>query len=568
MEQQHFRRYLRHYRASVTVVVVASVLLNLLVFAGTLYMLMVYDSVLPSGSMPTLFALFGLLILVYLFQALFEAIRAETMLDLADRFHRDLYARVHHAAVTSPPGRGAGNGDGLQLTRDLDQLHAYLGSTGPVALIDLPWVLFFLLVLALLHWWLGLAALAGVLVLGAIALISSRKTRQQSQDLARVTGQRLARLQAELQMAEPALALGMRERLLARTAQLDSEYLEQQGVLSRIVSRFGGAGRGFRMFVQSLVLTVGAVLVVAGEASGGIILAASVLAGRALAPVDQAIANWRGLVAARNGWARIVTALAQYPLPAPRSITLPPPAGAIAVQDLWVTPPGASEPVVKSVSFALAPGAALAVIGPSAAGKTTLIKAMLGIWPPVRGEVRLDGATHDMWDREVLGASLGYLPQTAELIAGTIGENIARFDPQATSQMVIEAAREAGLHDVILAFPNGYDTQLTQGGAELSAGQKQRIGLARALYGKPHFVVLDEPNSNLDQLGDEALAAAITAIRERQGIVAMVTHRPATLGPVSHLAILDQGRLVDFGEKDEVLRRAAKGKHQISEGQS
>lgn len=179
MEQQHFRRYLRHYRASVTVVVVASVLLNLLVFAGTLYMLMVYDSVLPSGSMPTLFALFGLLILVYLFQALFEAIRAETMLDLADRFHRDLYARVHHAAVTSPPGRGAGNGDGLQLTRDLDQLHAYLGSTGPVALIDLPWVLFFLLVLALLHWWLGLAALAGVLVLGAIALISSRKTRQQ-----------------------------------------------------------------------------------------------------------------------------------------------------------------------------------------------------------------------------------------------------------------------------------------------------------------------------------------------------------------------------------------------------
>lgn len=445
MEQQHFRRYLRHYRASVTVVVVASVLLNLLVFAGTLYMLMVYDSVLPSGSMPTLFALFGLLILVYLFQALFEAIRAETMLDLADRFHRDLYARVHHAAVTSPPGRGAGNGDGLQLTRDLDQLHAYLGSTGPVALIDLPWVLFFLLVLALLHWWLGLAALAGVLVLGAIALISSRKTRQQSQDLARVTGQRLARLQAELQMAEPALALGMRERLLARTAQLDSEYLEQQGVLSRIVSRFGGAGRGFRMFVQSLVLTVGAVLVVAGEASGGIILAASVLAGRALAPVDQAIANWRGLIAARNGWARIVTALAQYPLPAPRSITLPPPAGAIAVQDLWVTPPGASEPVVKSVSFALAPGAALAVIGPSAAGKTTLIKAMLGIWPPVRGEVRLDGATHDG----------GVSPLRTALRLTELSYSVVQFRQQASATQPVQLSGEVcrsggrrdGVHD-------------------------------------------------------------------------------------------------------------------------
>lgn len=564
MEKRLFQRYLRHYRPGVIVIVVASVLLNLLVFAGALYMLVVYDSVLPSGSVQTLFALFGLLAMVYIFQAVFEAIRSEALLDMARKMHRDLGTRVHHATVSRPMRSGPVAGDGLQIVRDLDQLYSFLSSNGPVALIDLPWVILFLLVLTALHWWLGLAALVGVIVLAAIAWASSQRTQDQSQDLAAVTGLRQARLQAELHMAEPALALGMRERLLARTTQMDSEFLDRQGALSRIVARFGGAGKAFRMFVQSLVLTVGALLVIDGQASGGIIIAASVLAGRALAPVDQAIANWRGFVAARDGWSRIVNATNQLAPPPERTVELPPPAGDIALRDVWVTPPGSQVLAVKGVNLTIAPGDALAIIGPSAAGKTTLAKAILGIWPLARGEIRLDGATHDQWDADRLGASLGYVPQTVELVAGTIGENIARFDPEATSQGVMEAARDAGLHETILAFPDGYDTLLSHGGAELSAGQRQRIGLARALYGKPHIVVLDEANSNLDQLGDEALARAITAVRERQGIVIMITHRPATLGPVSHIAILDQGRLVDFGEKDEVRARSVKtGRAQI-----
>lgn len=564
MEKRLFQRYLRHYRPGVIVIVVASVLLNLLVFAGALYMLVVYDSVLPSGSVQTLFALFGLLAMVYIFQAVFEAIRSEALLDMARKMHRDLGTRVHHATVSRPMRSGPVAGDGLQIVRDLDQLYSFLSSNGPVALIDLPWVILFLLVLTALHWWLGLAALVGVIVLAAIAWASSQRTQDQSQDLAAVTGLRQARLQAELHMAEPALALGMRERLLARTTQMDSEFLDRQGALSRIVARFGGAGKAFRMFVQSLVLTVGALLVIDGQASGGIIIAASVLAGRALAPVDQAIANWRGFVAARDGWSRIVNATNQLAPPPERTVELPPPTGDIALRDVWVTPPGSQVLAVKGVNLTIAPGDALAIIGPSAAGKTTLAKAILGIWPLARGEIRLDGATHDQWDADRLGASLGYVPQTVELVAGTIGENIARFDPEATSQGVMEAARDAGLHETILAFPDGYDTLLSHGGAELSAGQRQRIGLARALYGKPHIVVLDEANSNLDQLGDEALARAITAVRERQGIVIMITHRPATLGPVSHIAILDQGRLVDFGEKDEVRARSVKtGRAQI-----
>lgn len=555
LEDQLIRRFVRHYRSAALVVLLASVLLNLLVFTGTFYMLMVYDSVLPSGSLPTLFALFGLLIIVYLFQTLFETVRSETLLDLARRLHRDLAGRVHYAAVTRPLRKGTGPSDGLQIVRDLDQLYSFLSSNGPVAMIDLPWVVVFLVVLSLLHWWLGLAALSGVVVLAVIAWASSQRTHAQSQDLVRVTGLRQARIQAELQLAETAQAMGMRERLLHRTAELDEDYLDQQGALSRIVARFGGAGRTFRMFVQSLILTVGAVLVIDGQASGGIILASSVLSGRVLAPVDQAIANWRGLVAAGSGWGRIVAATGEFAPPHARTVSLPPPSGPLRLQDIWVAPPGATDAVVKGISLDLEPGQALAVIGPSAAGKTTLIKAILGIWETARGEVRLDGATHDQWQPDVLGAAIGYVPQTVELVAGTIGENIARFDPAATSEAVMQAAREAGMHEAILRFPNGYDTQLSHGGVELSAGQRQRIGLARALFGRPHLLVLDEPNSNLDQQGDEALAAAILDVRARQGIVIMVTHRPATLGPVSHLAVIDAGRLIDFGPRDEIIAK-------------
>tara|TARA_B100001179_G_C18578796_1_gene398849 strand:- start:741 stop:1691 length:951 start_codon:yes stop_codon:yes gene_type:complete len=304
-------------------------------------------------------------------------------------------------------------------------------------------------------------------------------------------------------------------------------------------------------------LTVGAILVVDDKATAGVIIAASVLTGRALAPVDQAIANWRGLEAATSGWGRIVDALSALPTKVVPQTTLEAPVRTIEVKNVWVAPPGTSKAVVKGVSFALEAGQVLAVIGPSAAGKTTLIKAMLGIWKPTRGEVRLDGALHDHWDATVLGKSFGYVPQAVELVEGTIGENIARLDPEATSEAVIAATKMAGMHDLILALPNGYDTYIG-GGAELSAGQRQRIGLARALYGDPFLLVLDEANSNLDEAGDQALAKAITAHRARGGIAMMITHRPSALGPATHVAMLKDGSLSDFGPRDEVLERVLK----------
>jgi ATP-binding cassette subfamily C protein len=555
LERQLLRGFMHHYRDRLWCVVIASVLLNILVFAGSAYSMIVYDSIIPSGSIPTLIALFGILVVVYLFQFTFETLRSEAMLGVANGVHRDLSGRIQHAVVSRALKAGGVPGDGLQPIRDLDQIHSFLASPGPIALIDLPWVIVFLIVLTLLHWSLGLTALIGAIILAAIAWRSNSKTQVRSRDLARTTSSRQARLLAELRHAETAAAMGMRDRMKGRTAAFDEEFLAEQSGLSRIVARFGGAGRMFRILLQSLILSVGAALVVEGKATAGITLAASILSGRALAPVDMAIANWRGLVAARSGWSRIVEAIHKLPPPAPRDIALPPPKGAIEVRDLWVAAPGSNKPIVSGVTFRIEPGQGLAIVGPSAAGKTTLAKALLGIWPWLRGDVRLDGATPDQWDPEVLGASFGYVPQNVELLEGTIGENIARFDPDATSEKVIAAARAAGLDDLIKGMSNGYDTPVSQGGASLSAGQRQRIGLATALYGDPHLLVLDEANSNLDAAGDAALAQAIGGVRQRGGIVVMITHRLAMLGPVSHVAVMNEGRLVEVGDRDEVLKR-------------
>jgi len=546
---------MRRYRSGLILVAIASVMLNVLVFAGSAYMLLVYDSVLPSRSVPTLISLFGLLILIYIFQSIFEAIRSEALLGIANGVHDDLFEAVHYATVTRPLRTAADKGDGLQYTRDLDSIHSFLAGQGPVALIDLPWVIAFLIVLTVLHWALGLTALIGVIIITGLALWSNRRTQTGSRELANITGRRSAAALSEIRFAESALAMGMQARLVARTSAWETSFIEAQSFLSRTVSRLGGASRTFRMLLQSLILSVGALLVIDGQASGGVILASSVLSGRALAPVDMAIGNWKGLVAARSGWARLVQGISAFRKPAARQIALARPSQELALRDIWVAPPGTQRFTLSGVSLTLTPGQVLAVIGPSAAGKTTLVRAILGIWPPNRGEVRIDGATLDQWSPETLGSYFGYVPQTVDLVDGTIGENIARFDPEATSDAVVAAARAAGMHEVILALPDGYETMVSAGAVELSAGQRQRIGLARALYGDPFLLVLDEANSNLDAAGDAALAAAIAGVRLRGGIVIMITHRPATLGPSTHLAVINAGRLTDFGPRDEVMQR-------------
>lgn len=555
MDRQLLSLFLRRYRGSLILVGLASVLLNVLVFAGSAYMMLVYDSVLPSHSIPTLIGLFVMLLLIYAFQSVFDAIRAEALLGVANGVHDDLFEAVHYATVTRPLRTGPDKGDGLQFTRDLDSIHAFLAGSGPVALIDLPWVIVFMLVLFALHWWLGLTALLGTFVMAGLAIWSNRRTQDGSRELANITSRRSAAALSEIRFAESALAMGMQERLVARTAGWEDGFIAAQSFLARTVSRLGGASKAFRMLLQSLILTVGALLVIDGKASGGVILASSVLSGRALSPVDMAIANWKGLISARTGWARLVQAIATFRRPETRSVALARPTGELSLREVWVAPPGTQRYTLSGISLTLTPGQVLAVIGPSAAGKTTLVRTILGIWKPVRGEVRLDGATLDQWDPHVLGTYFGYVPQTVDLVDGTIGQNIARFDPDATSEAIVAAARAAGMHDVILALPDGYETQVSAGAVELSAGQRQRVGLARALYGDPFLLVLDEANSNLDANGDAALANAIAGVKARGGIVIMITHRPATLGPATHLAVINGGRLVDFGERDAVVKR-------------
>ncbi len=548
-------RIFQQYRPRFAVVAVCSILVNILTFAGSLYMLLVYDSVLPSRSIPTLAGLFIMLAVIFLFQFAFEQIRSEALLGIANSLRTDLFRPVHHATINRSLRGGQGNEDRLQPVRDLDQVHAFLSGMGPAAIIDLPWVILFLIVLTALHWTLGLTALLGTLVLTALAIMTNRRTEAGTRALTIATGRRSEAGLTELRLAESAWAMGMQRRMIDRTCRWDGELVQSQTLLSRTISKLGGAGRLFRVFLQSVVLTVGALLVIDGDASGGVIIAASVLTGRALAPVDQAIANWRSFTAARAGWARLMVLVAHFPVPAPRTVKLAPPRGALEMADVWVTPPGSQTAVVAGVSLVLQPGQALAIVGPSAAGKSSLAKTLLGIWRPLRGDLRIDGATYDQWDSEELGTAIGYVAQQVELAEGTVAENIARFDPQATSALVIAAAQAAGLHEMILGLPNGYETMLSSASFELSAGQRQRLGLARALYRDPHLVVLDEANSNLDAAGDEALARAIEGVKARGGIVVMITHRPATLGPVTHIAIMQAGRIVDLDVRDKVLAR-------------
>ncbi len=558
LDRDLFSHFVGRYRSGLLVALAASSLFNLLVFASSLYLMLVYDSVLPSRSVPTLTGLFAILVLLYVFQFVFDMIRSEALLTVANGVHEDLSPTVNQAVVNRVLRHGpAPEGDGQQPLRDLDQVHAFLSSSGPAALFDLPWVIVFLVILFALHWWLGLTALVGVAVLAAIAAFTNSRSQAGTREVARVGNLRAATRQAQLRFAEVATALGMESRLRARTSEWDSKFVTAQTGLGRMVARLGGAGRGFRLLLQSIILTVGALLVIDDKATGGVIIASSVLSGRALAPIDQTIANWRGLAAARNGWARIVDVITTQSPQATRKMELARPAGKIVAKEVTVVPPGSSSVVLAGVNLTLEPGQALAVIGPSASGKTSLAKALLGIWPAARGEIRIDGARHDQWDRDILGTWFGYVPQNAELMEGTVSQNIGRFDSDASSAAIMAAARGAAMHEAILAFPNGYETHLSAGGIELSAGQRQRVALARALYGDPVLLVLDEANSNLDAQGDAALAAAIVAVRARNGVVVMITHRPATLASMTHIAVLSGGRIVDFGEREAVLQRTS-----------
>ncbi|ASP68539.1 type I secretion system permease/ATPase [Sinorhizobium meliloti] len=538
-------------RAAFIGVGVASALVNLLYLTGSFFMLEVYDRILPSRSIPSLIALSLLALLLYAFQGAFELIRGRMLVRIAGALDESLNGRIYRAIVKAPLKLRM-QGDGLQALRDFDQVRSFLSGVGPAALFDLPWLPFYIAICFLFHPVIGLIAIIGGLILTLLTYLTNRGTQAPAKKASEAGGLRNVFAQASQRNAEVVHAMGMSARLTALWERRNTEFRDENRRTSDIGNGYGALSKVFRMALQSGVLAAGAVLVIRGEASPGIIIAGSILTARALAPVELAIGNWRGLVAARQSWQRLKELLKALP-EADAPLQLPDPHERLTVEGLASGPPAAQRLVVSDVNFTVRAGGAVGVIGPSASGKSSLARAILGIWPAYRGSVRLDGAALDQWDSDALGKHVGYLPQDVELFAGTIAQNICRFAEDATSEAIVAAAKAARVNDLILRLPNGYDTEIGDGGMTLSAGQRQRVALARALYGDPFLVVLDEPNSNLDAEGEQALSEAIMSVRSRGGIVIVVAHRPSALASVDLVLMMNEGRMQAFGPKEQVL---------------
>jgi len=528
-------------------------MINILMLTGAIFMLEIYDRVLPSRSVPTLVGLVILAAGLFAAQGLLDMIRGRMLVRIGSRLDEALSGRVYEAIVRLPLKVGHRN-DGLQPMRDLDSVRSFLSGLGPTALFDLPWLPIYLIICFLFHPYIGLAALFGAIVLAILTIMTEVKTREPTLEATKFAVARSTLAEASRRNAEVLTAMGMTSRIAAHWGEANSKYMASQRVASDVAGGFGSMSKVLRMMLQSGVLAVGAYLVIYQQASAGIIIAGSILSARALAPVDLAIANWRSFVAARQGWQRLTELLRLLPLQmAP--MALQPPGKSLTVENVAAVPPGSEKVIVQDVSLVLQSGNGLGIIGPSGSGKSSLARMLVGVWRPARGRIRLDGAALDQWSSESLGKHLGYLPQDVELLAGTVAQNIARFTAELDSNAVIAAAQAAGVHDLIVGLPEGYDTQVGESGTALSAGQAQRVALARALYGDPFLVVLDEPNSNLDAEGDEALSRAIMGVRARGGIIVVVAHRPTAIANVDLLLMMHQGRAQAFGPKDEVLSR-------------
>ena len=446
---------------------------------------------------------------------------------------------------------GARN-EGLQPLRDLDNIRSFLSGMGPGAFFDLPWLPFYLAICFAFHVMIGLTALVGAIILVTLTIVTEFMSRRPAREALGLAARRNDLAATSRRNAEVLVAMGMSGRLNKRWSEANQNYLAGNQRASDVAGGLGAIAKVMRMTLQSAVLAVGAYLVIHQEATAGIIIAGSILSARALAPVDLAIAHWKGFVAARQSWHRLNRLLESLPAQTAQTV-LQNPSSRLAVEAVSIAPPGEQRIVVQDVTFALEAGNGLGVIGPSGSGKSSLVRALVGVWQPFRGKVRLDGAALDQWSSDVLGRHVGYLPQDVELFAGSVAQNICRFDPEARSEAIIAAAKEAGVHQMIIKMRDGYDTQIGEQGAALSAGQAQRVALARALYGDPFLIVLDEPNSNLDTEGDEALTRAVRAARERGAIVVVVAHRPVGIEAVDMLLVLKDGRMHAFGPKETVL---------------
>lgn len=551
-QRSEIAQALARCRSALVSVGLFSALINMLMLTGPLFMLQVYDRVLPSGSVPTLVGLAVLTVALYAFQTLLEGIRARVLVRIGASLDESLSSRAY-TLVAQLPLLARVQGDGLQPVRDLDQIRNFLSSAGPTAFFDLPWIPLYLGICFLFHPLIGIAAVVGGVILFAVTLAAELLTRDPARRVSALGAKRNANLEATRRNAEVVHAMGMGGRLCDRFASTNSEYLDVNRRVSDIGGGLGTLSRGVRLLIQSVVLGLGAYLVIMQDASPGIIIASSILVSRALSPVELAVGNWKGFVAARQSWARLSKTLEMIPTNG-ELLELPKPRKTLSVASASIVAPAGGRTILQDITFDLKAGDALGVIGPSASGKSSLARMLVGVWRPVRGNVCLDGAALDQWSSEILGRYVGYLPQSVELFDGTVAENIARFERDPSPEQVLGAAMAAGVHDLILSLPDGYETEIGESGVMLSAGQRQRVALARALYGDPFLVVLDEPNSNLDEEGDQALAAAIMSIRNRGGVAIVIAHRPSAIAACDQVLILINGRLQRIGPKNEILR--------------
>ena len=552
-----YRIVMRQLRRTFIQVGLFSAAINILMLTGPIYMLQVYDRVLSSGSVATLQGLFIIVVVLYTFLGIYEFLRAR----LLSRAGYRLDALVGNKAFDYWMQLGATQDrSGDNPIRDLDVVRGFLGSPAILGIFDVPWIPFFLIIVFFIHPWLGYLTLAGAVVVAIAAYLNQLVTKDAIARAVSIDGGERGFVEKSRRNAEVVFALGMQRRIGNRWRDMHDQGLAYAQLSGERSEGFSAFSKSFRMLLQSMLLTMGAYLAIKQQVSAGAIIATSIIAGRALAPVDQVIGQWKSIGRVMQAHRSILATLDRMP-PEPRHITLPDPKGHIQVTNLTKYAPGTGQgglrqKILSQLDFTLSPGDGLGVIGNSAAGKSSLAKVLVGAWRPEGGEIRLDGATLEQWHPEDLGRHIGYLPQTLEMLPGTIAENIARFNPQAQDKMIIEAAQIAGVHEMILALPAGYGTPIGVVGQPLSGGQIQRLGLARAIYGIPRLIVLDEPNSNLDGGGDDALSAAILTLRARGSVVVVMAHRPSVIHAVNKVMILHKGTIAHFGNKEEIIQMA------------
>ncbi|MHC2302760.1 ATP-binding cassette subfamily C protein PrsD [Rhizobium mongolense] len=527
-----------------------SAVISVLALTGSFYMLQIYDRVLVSRSVETLVVLSLIALAAFTVQGILDSLRLHMLSRIGAQFDEDLSV-LSFRALSMLPLAGAGPDEAMRPVRDVDQIRAFLGGPGPTAIFDLPFMPLFVVGCFLLHPWLGWLAVGGGGIIVVLAILTDVCSRRPVNEASLQWAKKQSFAESARRHCEAIDAMGMHGALSGRWKSLSRNFRDTSLRSSDIQAGLGAFAKIFRAILQSAILALGAYLAVDEQISGGAMIAAAIMTSRALAPIETAIAHWKGFVGARASYARLRNSLASAV--EAEHVELRAPTAKLAVDGLAIVAPGSADPVLVNVAFELKAGEGLGIIGPSGSGKSSLARALVGVWKPLKGGVRLDGALLTQWNSDSLGRHIGYLPQDSALVDGTVAETISRFQVEGNSEKIINAAMAASAHELVLALPDGYETRIGDDGVFLSGGQRQRIALARALYGDPFLVVLDEPNSNLDASGDAALSDAILNVRNRGGIAIVITHRPAGLASVDKVAFVYERSIKLFGAKDAVL---------------